>query len=196
MAINDNATLVVKTGRFYVNAVGTAAPDDLTPAALKADGWEELGHTSLEDILSWATEGGETTSLGSLQSPSLRTTTSGRTESFTTTLLQWDAATLPFYFGSDMTFIPGSDIFMGVSSNPKPVKKAFLVVFEDGENRFPVYAPSAEIGRGDDLSISSTEELAGLPIQITLTNYQGNAWAFAVAPIATTTAPAPNNPGA
>ena len=86
MAINDNATLVVKTGRFYVNQVGTAAPTDLTPTALKAGGWEELGHTSLEDILSWVTEGGETTSLGSLQSPSLRTTTSGRTESFTTTL--------------------------------------------------------------------------------------------------------------
>lgn len=180
MAINDNATLVVKTGRFYVAPVGTEQPEDLTEIP---EVWEQMGHTSLEDILSWATEGGESTTLGSLQSPSLRNTTSARTESFTTTLLQWDEATLPFYFGANMELIAGSEIWRKVKSNPQAVRKAFLVVFEDGENRFPVYAPSAEISRGDDLSIDSTEDLAGLPIQITLLNYQGNDWAFAVAPV-------------
>ena len=183
MAINDTSTLVVKTGRFYVNEVGTAAPTSLDRASLLTAGWEELGHTSLDDILSWATEGGETTTLGSLQSPSLRQTTSARTESFTTTLLQWDAKTLPFYFGGNMELIEGSDIFMGVKSAPEPIRRAFLVVFEDGQNRFPVYAPAASIGRGDDLAIDSTEDLAGLPIQISLLNHEGNDWAFAVAPI-------------
>lgn len=183
MAINDQSTLVVKTGRFYVHDVGTPAPTDLSRSALETEGWEEMGHTSLEDILSWATEGGEATTLGSLQSPSLRQTTSARTESFTTTLLQWDEKTLPFYFGGNMELIPGSDIFMGVKSSPAPVTKAFLVVFEDGQNSFPVYAPSASIGRGDDLSIDSTEDLAGLPISITLLNHEGKDWAFAVAPI-------------
>ena len=183
MAINDTSTLVVKTGRFYVNEVGTAAPTALDRASLLTAGWEELGHTSLDDILSWATEGGETTTLGSLQSPSLRQTTSARTESFTTTLLQWDAATLPFYFGGNMELIEGSDIFMGVKSAPESIRRAFLVVFEDGQNRFPVYAPAASIGRGDDLAIDSTEDLAGLPIQISLLNHEGNDWAFAVAPI-------------
>lgn len=183
MAINDTSTLVVKTGRFYVNEVGTAAPTSLDRASLLTAGWEELGHTSLEDILSWATEGGETTTLGSLQSPSLRQTTSARTESFTTTLLQWDAATLPFYFGGNMELIEGSEIFMGVKSAPESIRRSFLVVFEDGQNRFPVYAPAASIGRGDDLAIDSTEDLAGLPIQISLLNHAGNDWAFAVAPI-------------
>lgn len=183
MAINDTSTLVVKTGRFYVNEVGTAAPTSLDRASLLTAGWEELGHTSLDDILSWATEGGETTTLGSLQSPSLRQTTSARTESFTTTLLQWDAKTLPFYFGGNMELIEGSDIFMGVKSAPEPIRRSFLVVFEDGQNRFPVYAPAASIGRGDDLAIDSTEDLAGLPIQISLLNHEGNDWAFAVAPI-------------
>lgn len=183
MAINDDATLVVKTGRFYVAPVGTPAPADLKDIGGE---WEQMGHTSLEDILSWATEGGESTTLGSLQSPSLRNTVSARTESFTTTLLQWDEETLPFYFGGNMELIPGSEIFLGVKSNPAAVKKAFLVVFEDGQNRFPVYAPSAEIGRGDDLSLDSTDALAGLPIQITLLNYEGNDWSFAVAPIGVT----------
>ena len=183
MAINDTSTLVVKTGRFYVNEVGTAAPTSLDRASLLTAGWEELGHTSLEDILSWATEGGETTTLGSLQSPSLRQTTSARTESFTTTLLQWDAATLPFYFGGNMELIEGSEIFMGVKSAPESIRRSFLVIFEDGQNRLPVYAPAASIGRGVDLAIDSTEDLAGLPIQISLLNHSGNDWAFAVAPI-------------
>lgn len=180
MALNDNSTLVVKTGRFYIAEVGTPSPTDLlnpdTP-------WEELGHTSVEDILSWATEGGETTTLASLQSPSLRATSSARTESFTTTLLQWDEQSLPFYFGSNMELITESTILQGVNSNPTPVEKALLIVLRDGQNAFPIYAPSVSIARGDDLSIDSTEDLAGLPIQISLRNYQGNSWAFAVAPV-------------
>src|SRR5699024_9397755 len=78
VALNNDATLVVKTGRFYIAPVGTEAPTNLTAPG---EPWEELGHTSVEDILSWATEGGEATTLGSLQSPSLRTTSSPRTES-------------------------------------------------------------------------------------------------------------------
>lgn len=181
MALNNDATLVVKTGRFYIAPVGTEAPTNLTAPG---EPWEELGHTSVEDILSWATEGGEPTTLGSLQSPSLRTTSSPRTESFTTTLLQWDEETLPFYFGGNMELISGSDIFYGVNSNPDPIQKALLIVLRDGQNAFPIYAPSTSITRADDLSIDSTEDLAGLPITINLQNYQGNEWSFAVAPVA------------
>lgn len=183
MALNNNSTLVVKTGRFYIAPVGTAAPADKAELKAPLSPWEELGHTSVEDILSWATEGGESTTLSSLQAPSLRTTTSPRTESFTTTLLQWDEASLPFYFGDNMELISGSTILYGVNSNPTPVEKALLIVLQDGENIFPVYAPSASIARGDDLSIDSTEDLAGLPVQINLQNHDGNAWAFAVGPV-------------
>ena len=186
MALNNGSTLVVKTGRYYIAPEGTAAPDAAGVLAPPSP-WEQLGHTSVEDILSWATEGGESSTLSSLQAPSLRTTTSPRAESFTTTLLQWDEETLPFYFGSNMELIPGSDIFKGVSSNPEPVVKALLIVLRDGQNAFPIYAPSVSISRGDDLSIDSTEDLAGLPITINLQNYQGNDWAFAVAPVGSVT---------
>lgn len=183
MALNNNSTLVVKTGRFYIAPEGTEAPADKAGLLAPDTPWEQLGHTSVEDILSWATEGGESTTLSSLQAPSLRTTTSPRTESFTTTLLQWDEATLPFYFGENMELIAGSTILYGVNSNPEPVVKALLIVLQDGQNVFPIYAPSASIGRGDDLSIDSTEDLAGLPVQINLQNYNGNPWAFAVGPV-------------
>lgn len=183
MALSNSSTLVVKTGRFYIAPEGTAAPDDKAGLLAPDTPWEELGHTSVEDILSWATEGGESTTLGSLQAPSLRTTTSPRTESFTTTLLQWDEASLPFYFGGNMELIAGSTILYGVNSNPEPIVKALLIVLEDGQNVFPIYAPSASIARGDDLSIDSTEDLAGLPVQINLQNYNGNKWAFAIGPI-------------
>jgi len=191
MALNNASTLVVKTGRFYIAPEGTEAPADKAGLLAPDTPWEELGHTSVEDILSWATEGGESTTLGSLQAPSLRTTTSPRTESFTTTLLQWDEASLPFYFGENMELIAGSTILYGVNSNPSPVIKALLIVLEDGQNVFPIYAPSASIGRGDDLSIDSTEDLAGLPVQINLQNYNGNKWAFAVGPVDVVSAPTP-----
>lgn len=187
MALNNAATLVVKTGRFYIAPVGTEAPADAASILAPTTPWEELGHTSVEDILSWATEGGESTTLGSLQSPSLRTTSSARVESFTTTLLQWDEQSLPFYFGDNMELIPGSTIFYGVNSNPTPIEKALLIVLRDGQNAFPIYAPSVSIARGDDLSIESTEDLAGLPISITLQNHNGNEWSFAVAPVGAVT---------
>lgn len=188
MALNNAATLVVKTGRFYLAPVGTPAPASAAEVLAPTTPWEELGHTSVEDILSWATEGGEATTLGSLQAPSLRTTSSPRVESFTTTLLQWDEESLPFYFGDNMELIAGSTIFYGVNSNPTPIERALLIVLRDGQNAFPIYAPSVSIARGDDLSIESTEDLAGLPISITLQNHEGNDWSFAVAPVGTVTA--------
>ena len=68
--------------------------------------------------------------------------------------------------------------------SPDPIQKALLIVLRDGQNAFPIYAPSTSITRADDLSIDSTEDLAGLPITINLQNYQGNEWSFAVAPVA------------
>src|SRR5699024_12693535 len=52
----------------------------------------DLGHTPLTDILSIAFEGGEVTTLGSLQNPELRTARTPRTATVNMSLLQWDAA--------------------------------------------------------------------------------------------------------
>ena len=193
MAYINDAALIVANADFYLAPVGTAAPSDLD--AVPED-WKVLGHTSPEDILSWASEGGEATTIGSLQNPSLRTVYSARTETFSTTLLQWDEVSLKLYFGSNMEEIAGNALFKGVPSRPAATKSALLVIVKDGDNRFGIYVPSAEILRGDDVAFDDTENFAGLPISVTPINYNGNSWAYAVTPLAGAVTPPDEGAGA
>lgn len=179
MALNDNATLVVGTGNYLTAPVGTALPADLLAITTP---WDKIGHTSLEDIMSVESEGGEKTVLGTLQNKSLRTTYSPRTETFGLQLQQWDAPALKLYYGSNA--VTNADGTLGVPTNPIPSTLAFLAVFLDGANYFAFYAPKAELFRGDDVDLSDTESLASLPLAVTPLISGTNTWAYAVTPLA------------
>lgn len=178
MALNDNATLVIGAGNFYTAPQSTALPTDLTAVTTP---WEVVGHTSIEDIFGASSDGGDATTLGTLQNKNLRTTYATRTESFTFTIEQFDAASLKLYYGSNM--VSNADGTLGVHQSPTPTVSAFLAVFTDGTNHFAFYAPKAEIFRGDDLSISDTESLAGLPLKVTPLNDGANTWTYAITPL-------------
>ncbi|QWQ42098.1 hypothetical protein KME66_14595 [Streptomyces sp. YPW6] len=178
MAMNDAATLVIGSGNYLTAPTGTEMPDDLlTPLSP----WEAVGHTSLEEIFSITSEGGEATTIGSLQNKSLRTKYSARTESMTFTLQQFDVPGLKLYYGSNAPVLPDGSV--GVPSDPIPTTAAFLAVFVDGENHFAFYAPKAEIYRGDDLSFGDTESLAGLPLSVKPMPHGANKWSYAITPL-------------
>lgn len=178
MALNDNATLVIGSGNYLTAPTGTDIPEDLlTPISP----WENVGHTSLEDIFGITSEGGEATTIGSLQNKTLRTKYSPRTETMTFTLQQFDVAGLKLYYGSNAPILPDGSV--GVPVDPVPTTCAFLVVFVDGENHFAFYAPKAEIYRSDDVSFGDTESLAGLPIGVKPLPHGQNDWTYAVTPL-------------
>lgn len=179
MALDNNATLIVSGGDFYTAPVGTSFPDDLDaiPSA-----WEKVGHTSLDDILSFESEGGDATVVGTLQNPSLRVRYSARTESWTFNLQQFDVAGLRLFYGSNAAIVDG---LLQVPATPTPTTAAFLIVFRDQGRAFPIYAPKTEILRGDNLEISDTESLASLPIKVTPLQYGANTWTYALKPITT-----------
>ncbi|MFF3015821.1 hypothetical protein [Streptomyces sp. NPDC057939] len=178
MALNDAATLVIGSGNYLTAPAGTAMPDDLL-APLSP--WEAVGHTSLEEIFSITSEGGEATTIGSLQNKSLRTKYSARTESMGFTLQQFDVPGLKLYYGSNAPILPDGSV--GVPSDPIPTTAAFLAVFVDGENHFAFYAPKAEVYRGDDLSFGDTESLAGLPLSVKPMPHGANRWSYAITPL-------------
>jgi len=172
MALDNTAVLKVGTGHFYTAPVGTAIPADLrNPGGT----WVEVGHTSVQDILSASSEGGETTTLRSLQNKTLRQTVAARTEAFIMNLLQFDAAGLKLYYGSNAAVVSGR---VRVPSNPVPTEVAWLVVFYDGQSTAGIYAPKVSIIRSDDLSVSDTENLAQLSLKVTPLNYGSNDWPF------------------
>lgn len=181
MALNDNATLVIGAGNYFLAPVGTACPADLTAPGVA---WENIGHTSLEEIFGMSSEGGEATVIGTLQNKTLRTKYSSRSEKMTFTLQQFDDESLKLYFGSNMVTIAGPPAMLGVNSNPTPSQFAFLVVFIDGSNEFAFYAPKAEVYRADDISFGDTESLAGLPLSVTPLQHSTNTWTYAITPLA------------
>jgi hypothetical protein len=172
MAIDNTAVLKVGTGHFYTAPVGTAKPSDLRNPG---GSWTEIGHTSVQDILSASSEGGETTTLRSLQNATLRQTVAARTEAFVMNLLQFDTDGLKLYYGSNAS-VSGTSV--KVPSNPLPTEVAWLVVFYDGQTTAAIYAPKVSIIRNDDLSISDTENLAQLSLKVTPLNYSANDWAI------------------
>lgn len=182
MAINDAATLVVGTGKFYTATYNAAAPEAL-PADLLAPGatWTEMGHTSLSDVFSVSSDGGDATTIGTLQNKALRTTHAARTETFNISLQQFDSEGLKLYYGSNASIGTGGDI--QVPANPTPTVCSFLAVFQDGTNEFAIYAPKAEIFRADDLSIGDTESLASLPLAVKPLAAGSNTWTYSVTPI-------------
>lgn len=178
MAINDNATLVIGAGNYLTAETGTPKPENLeAPESI----WDSVGHTSIEDILSLASEGGEKTVLSTLQKRGLRTTYSDRTETMTFTLQQFDKPALKLYFGANAPEL--ADGTIGVPTKPIPTVCAFLAIFIDGNHVFAFYAPKAEILRADDMELADTESLAGLPIGVTPIPYEDNEWAYAVTPL-------------
>ena len=173
MALDNTAVLKVGVGHFYTAPVGTALPADLrNPGGT----WTHMGHTSVQDILSAASEGGDTTTLRSLQNATLRTTTAARTEAFVMHLLQFDAQSLKLYYGANATVDGSSNVT--VPSNPVPTEVAWLVVFYDGQTTAGIYAPKTSIIRSDDLSVSDTENLVQLSVKVTPLQNGANDYAF------------------
>ncbi|WP_051298077.1 hypothetical protein [Brevibacterium album] len=182
MAFNDDAVIKIATAHFYTAPVGTDAPTD--PANPGAE-WENVGHTTLENILSMTTEGGERTVLGSLQNRNLKTSHSARQVTFNFSIHQFDADGIKLYLGANAVTEGGR---IGPADTPAPTQRAFYVCVEDGDQYTDFYVPRADILGSDDLALADTESLASLPLGVTplRMNDRGSAWYTSpVAPLPT-----------
>ena len=177
MALNNDAVLKVGTGDFYTGEVGAELPLDLLAPGL---GFEHMGHSSIDDILNSASEGGEITTLPTLQNPNLRQSIAARTESYNINLHQFDDQALKLFFGanSEITI----DGHVRPAKNPVATECSWLFVFRDGDRVGGIYAPKVSIFRGDDFSISDTESLQRLNLRITPLIHDTNEYAFEFIP--------------
>lgn len=172
MALNNDAVVKISTAHFYTSEVGIAVPTDGVATA----GFEEMGHTPLSDILSIAFEGGEVTTLGSLQNSALRTARTPRTATVNMSLLQWDTPGKKLWLGANA--LTDSAGRLGPAASPSPTVKQVWIVVEDGDNFFDFVFPKAEILGTGDLSLADTESLAALPLAITPLQLNDNTAPF------------------
>lgn len=177
MALNNEAVLKVGTGDFYTGEVGAELPADLL---LPGAAFEHMGHTSIDDILNSASEGGESTTLGTLQNPNLRQSVASRTESYNINLHQFDPKAMKLYYGANSVVTPEGHI--RPAKSPVPTEASWLFVFRDGDRVGGIYAPKASFIRGDDFSISDTESLTRLNLRITPLVHDTNEYAIEFIP--------------
>lgn len=177
---NDLATLKVSRGDFYYAPVGTARPTTIEGLLEPASPWKTFGHTPVDNILSLESDGGERTTLASLQKSNLREDVSALSQSFAFDLLEWTTDAYKLYFGRNA--VVEADGAVQVPETAQATEIALLVVFEDGESVMGFYAAKASVLRRDNLSISNTTDLNSLPLQATALTHGSSPSSFTAIP--------------
>ena len=179
MALNDNATLIVDSANYFVAPAGTVLPANFASIAAL---WENIGHTDLDEVIGFSSEGGESEVKGTLQNRKLRTKRSTQTDKMRINLQQFDQAGLKLFYGSNSE-VNATTGAVRKPDSPEPTRKAFLAVFYDGANALYDYCPLVEIIGGDAMELADAEEFASLPLDLTPLNYLTNKWARETSPV-------------
>lgn len=177
MALNDNAVITASVGYLFIAPVGTNAP---TPAELEAldletfdtlTAWEQIGHTSRDDMPEFGYDGGDTEVKGTWQKKRLREIATGDPveDSVTIKLEQFDPLALELYFGKNISSTPG---VFAVDGEFTPIEKALLVIIVDRDVRIGFHAHKASIKRDDSIELP-VDGFANLPIKATFLNMKG-----------------------
>lgn len=178
MAVDDNAVLVPGKAHIWTGTVGTATQPTLAQLTTFAGdtatvpaGWTDIGHTDLDDVLTFGQEGGETEVKGSWQNPSLReTTTEEAIDYYVVKSLQvLDNEALALYFGGGDATV--ADQF-SLPDSPAPQERAAVVVFLDGATPLGFYTPKVSIRREDAIEVAS-DDFMKLPLRFTVVKATG-----------------------
>ena len=181
MAMNEDAVLTAATGYIYTAPVGTAAP---TPADITAfdpavgfTGWENIGHTSRDELPEFGFDGGDSEVKGTWQNASLReVVTEVASDYVVFNVHQFDDNALGLYYGADnASTTPG---VFGVANAPTgTVNRALLIVIVDGDVNLGFHAERVSIKRDDSIELAS-DEFAYMPLRATFVKNTGAALLF------------------
>src|SRR5690606_953331 len=155
-------------GYIYIGEVGVATmptPADIasfSAATGLGAGWEQIGHTSRDELPEFGFDGGETETRGSWQNASLKVvTTEAPVDYVTFNLHQFDGRGLELYYGqANNSATPG---VFGVENTPlSGIQKALCMVMVDGEFKIAFYSPKSDIRRESAITMS-VDEFSVLP---------------------------------
>lgn len=170
MALTDSAVLVPGVGHVLAGAVDATKPAlaDLTAFAANTatlpTGFTNLGHTSIDDVLTFGQEGGDTEVKGSWQNSSLREViTEATVDYFVIPALQVDNDVLTLYYGGG-TITTANEFH--VPDSPVPQEKAICVIMLDGSTPVALYIAKCSIRR-EDAPEFATDDFTKWPLRFT-----------------------------
>jgi len=150
VAVDATALVVPGHATVWHAPANTDCPDD--PLAVftltgntVATAWENLGHTSKENTVNFAREGGDKTSLDTYLADAVRTVYSSVNWTLNIPALQFDQDVLDLAFAGaldadDGYVIPGSS---------DPTGAALFLLFQDGSASLGFYIPNTVVTLGD-----------------------------------------------
>jgi hypothetical protein len=185
MAVTDAAVLLPGKGHLLTGTTGAAKPalSDLTAFAADTSvlptGFTDLGHTDLDQILQFGTEGGDTSTKGSWQNSALREiVTVAKVDYMIIKSLQiLDNAVLSLYYGGGSAATANEFAW---PDNPTPTEKAVCLIMLDGVVPVALYASKASIRAESELEFAS-DDFTKAPLRVTFLKNGSNPRAVWIA---------------
>lgn len=162
MALIDAAAVIASGGYIYVAPTATAKPATITDPLSPGEGWESVGHTSLDELPEFGRDGDEPSTLGSWQNKKLRVINPDVTYTVTFNSVQANETTYQLYFGAGAGATQGDGSFR-IPASPTAQEKAILVIIVDGENYLPLWHPRVSLLGSDAVSLA-TDQFVTFPI--------------------------------
>ena len=161
----DNTTIAFTTVTTGLTG-GTTPSVTATKAALPSvGGWENIGHTSRDDLPEFGFDGGDSEVKGSWQNAALREVVTEQAADYVTMrLLQFDAKAMELYYGPNKSSTKG--VFGVADGTQVPVEKALFILIVDGAHKLGFHSPKTSIQRDDSIELA-VDEFAVLPIRAT-----------------------------
>ena len=170
MALDNSRILVAAKGYVFIAPEGTVSPLPEELADFRggnASGeWENIGHTSRDELPEFGYEGGDTETLGTWQSSVVReVVTEAPADYVTFNLQQFDQSALELYYG---VASGGSTqgVFEVMDASTSATVRSLLIVIEDGLNQIAFHSGHASIRREDAMT-HAVDELSTLPLRAT-----------------------------
>jgi hypothetical protein len=177
MPLTDTATIIPGTGHVLLGATGAAKPTLAALETFAADtdtppaNYTDIGHTAIEDVLTFGSEGGETEVKGSWQNPSLREVlTSQIVDSVVVPALQIiDNEVLTLYYGGGDDSVANEFAVPDISV---PQERALLIVMVDGADVLGLWSAKTSVKRDDAFSVDPTDFMTA-PLRFTFLKAAG-----------------------
>lgn len=157
MALDNKTVIVPGRGTVLFAAPNTAAPDftrfDLATESSHA-GWS-ISHTSKENMVSFDSDGGDLTQLGSWEADAIYATQAPLSLSITINKLQLDEETLKLQFGATGNAWDAATKSLKIKSISPTAKAVCLIMVGADGRRGGFYMPNVTLGFGDAPSLDA-----------------------------------------
>lgn len=178
MPLTDAAPMIAGHGYILTAASLTATqPTQVDIDAFVDDttvlpaGFTCLGHTDLDNVVTFQQDAGDTTVKGSWQTASLREViTAEAIDSYTVSSLQIvDNDVLSLYHGGGDATVAGE---FSLPDSPTPTERAAVLIFVDGTDALGFYTPKVSILRDDAIAVAA-DDFMKVPLRFTILQKTG-----------------------